>query len=172
MLCTNNDVSAHTDICLTGVREGGPMGEVGIFYDVSYGAVDHIAISSWKHGNPSGPDARQYIGVIRNFSGTGSNGSILRCFATWLSGPKLCSAPSDSFYMPEGVPYMFTDLPVVPNFGSERRIQLRRKPQQANSGRQTRHHQVDLGGQLLQFRTGEHDAVVRPEPWLQWPSYV
>jgi hypothetical protein len=115
MLCTNNDVSAHTDICLTGVREGGPMGEVGIFYDVSYGAVDHIAISSWKHGNPSGPDARQYIGVIRNFSGTGSNGSILRCFATWLSGPKLCSAPSDSFYMPEGVPYMFTDLPVVPN---------------------------------------------------------
>jgi len=112
MLCTEKNGNRRT-ICITGLREGNPHGEVAFFYDRSYGAVNHVAISSWYHGGYS--YAPYYIGTIRNFTGTGSNGSILRCFSTWLSGATPCTAPANSFYMPAGVPYKMNDLPVVGN---------------------------------------------------------
>lgn len=109
MLCTE-DASGHvTHVCVMGVRDK-PSGEVAIYYDTSSGIVDHIGVTTWLHGHPSGPNSQEYIGVIRNYTG---NHGYLRCFATWLSGPQLCNSLPNEFYMPEGVPFHFTNLPVL-----------------------------------------------------------
>ena len=101
MLCT----TAAPKICRTSVRDGGPTGEIKINYETN-GITDYIAISSYNHGTTYG--AANYIGVIRNFTG-GSTG-FLRCFSTYQS---MCSAPPNSYYMPEGVPWTISALPVV-----------------------------------------------------------
>jgi hypothetical protein len=100
MLCITS-----TTICRTSVRDGGPTGEIKINYETN-GIVDYIAISSYNHGTTYG--AANYIGVVRNF--TGGTTGFLRCFSTYGS---MCSAPPNSYYMPEGVPWNINALPVV-----------------------------------------------------------
>jgi hypothetical protein len=117
MMCTDKNGVA-TAICIMGVRDT-DSGEVDIYYDHSNGIVDHIAVTDWKHGTTQDQNSREYIGVIRNYTGsTAASGAFERCFSTWLSGAQFCTDgvyPS-AFYMPEGTPYKFNvDLPVLGN---------------------------------------------------------
>ncbi len=100
MLCDSYDNRASA--CLTSFNDGGQYGEAEIAYGMNNGIIDYIGISSggWQ-GSPN------YIGVIRNVPGTRGQ---LRCFANEFQN---CTAPANTVFMPEGVPYLIPNLPVV-----------------------------------------------------------
>ena len=101
MLCGH---AAWTE-CLTSVKDS--AGEAEIIYDSSNGVIDYVAISSYAHAPIYGNSSPQYIGVIRNRPGPGNP---TRCFSTPGAG---CASPPNSSFMPEGVPYLIPDMPVV-----------------------------------------------------------
>lgn len=86
--------------CLT--SQSDTSGETKIIY--SDGIRDYIGISSYDHPSING-SSTQYIGVVRNEPGDGT----LRCFATYQAP---CTAPPNSYTMPEGVPYQLS-VPIV-----------------------------------------------------------
>lgn len=104
MLC---DVrSTRSDHCNTSLTTN--AGEARLVSSKG-GAIDYIAITSFEHKNPPSGSSPYYIGVIRNWTGPAS-GNVLRCFS---SPNKICGSPADSSDIPEGVPYLIPNLPVV-----------------------------------------------------------
>jgi len=100
MLCSTQ--SGYSSYCLTSFYDGNQYGETKISYGIGNGIIDYIAISSngWQ-------GSANYIGVARNLPGTGGQ---LRCFANVFEN---CTAPVNTVFMPEGVPYLISNLPGV-----------------------------------------------------------
>lgn len=105
MLCRSKP---HEILCLSSVRAND--GEVKIIYFITNGIIDYIAITSFDHSSlpPPGRGSPYYIGVARNVPGGGD--TTLRCFSTYTVP---CTAPPNSYFIPEGVPYTMSQLPVV-----------------------------------------------------------
>ncbi len=101
MLCASNNLSN----CITSFYDGGPKGETKIVYSNGDGVIDYIGITTGTEDLGQGPE--EYIGVIRNLTGTGGQ---LRCF-TYIN--TTCTAPALHVNIPQGVPYLISSLPVI-----------------------------------------------------------